>query len=84
MPGLSGIQFIDELGRDHIQVPVVVITGYGTPDNMRALSKMGVTNYLEKPFHPCELLGQIDKVLGESPYVIDQGTANNNGESQTQ
>ena len=50
MPGMSGLQLQDELGRRGIQLPLVFVTAHGdVPLAVEAMRK-GAANFLEKPF----------------------------------
>jgi DNA-binding response OmpR family regulator len=50
LPGCDGISIIRELRRDHIQVPVLVVSALGAiTDRVRAL-KTGCDDYVTKPF----------------------------------
>ena len=62
MPGESGFDFVADL-RSRSQVPVLMLTARGDPeDRVRGL-EIGVDDYLSKPFEPRELLLRIGSVL---------------------
>jgi two-component system, OmpR family, phosphate regulon response regulator OmpR len=62
MPGESGFDFAADL-RGRSQVPIVMLTARGEPqDRVRGL-EIGVDDYLAKPFEPRELLLRIGSVL---------------------
>ncbi len=50
MPGMDGIEFIRQIRRIAGNIPVLVITGYGTVENAVLAMKSGATDYLMKPF----------------------------------
>ncbi|MCL0030110.1 sigma-54 dependent transcriptional regulator [Thermodesulfovibrionales bacterium] len=50
MPKMSGIDFLQEIRKKGITVPVIVITGYGTVENAVDAMKLGATDYIMKPF----------------------------------
>jgi CheY-like chemotaxis protein len=50
MPGLSGLQVLDLLRRDHPGLPVVIITGNTDVDVARSTLARGAFDYLRKPF----------------------------------
>lgn len=63
MPGMSGLDLQRELRSRGIDIPVIVLTGYGdVPTAVRAL-KNGAVEFLEKPFNDDVLLDQIRKAL---------------------
>ena len=52
MPGLGGLGLIEQLGREHPSVPVILSTGYDEPEQRNAdLRHPQVANYLPKPFN---------------------------------
>jgi two-component system phosphate regulon response regulator OmpR len=62
MPGESGFDFAADL-RSRSQVPILMLTARGEPqDRVRGL-EIGVDDYLAKPFDPRELLLRIGSVL---------------------
>ena len=63
LPGLSGLDFQQELTRANIRIPIVFITGYGDiPMTVRAM-KAGAVEFLTKPFRDQDLLDAIQQAL---------------------
>jgi FixJ family two-component response regulator len=63
MPGMNGLELQRELRGRGIEIPVIVLTGYGdVPTAVRAL-KQGAVEFLEKPFNDDVLLEQIRLAL---------------------
>jgi two-component system response regulator FixJ len=61
--GMSGLDLQKELNGREIEIPVIVLTGYGdVPTAVRAL-KNGAVEFLEKPFDGEVLLEQIRRAL---------------------
>jgi CheY-like chemotaxis protein len=50
MPGMSGLQVLDQLRRDHPGLPVVIVTGNTDVDVARGTLARGAFDYLRKPF----------------------------------
>jgi CheY-like chemotaxis protein len=50
MPGMSGLQVLDQLRRDHPGLPVVIVTGNTDVDVARSTLARGAFDYLRKPF----------------------------------
>jgi FixJ family two-component response regulator len=66
MPGLSGLDLQEELGRRGLGPAIVFITGHGTvPTSVQAM-KRGAVDFLQKPFDDEELLDAIHKGLEEN------------------
>jgi len=63
MPGMSGLELLDHLQAEHIDIPVIMMTGHGDiPMAVRAL-KRGVLDFLQKPFNNQEMLDRIQGAL---------------------
>jgi FixJ family two-component response regulator len=61
--GMSGLELQKELNDRQIEIPVIVLTGYGdVPTAVRAL-KNGAVEFLEKPFDGEVLLDQVRRAL---------------------
>jgi FixJ family two-component response regulator len=59
LPGLSGLDFQQEMTRSNIDLPVIFITGHGdVPMSVRAI-KAGAIEFLTKPFRDQDLLDAI-------------------------
>ena len=50
MPEMDGIAVLTQLRSADHKLPVIVLTGAGTPETERQLYAMGVTEYVEKEF----------------------------------
>jgi two-component system OmpR family response regulator len=50
MPGMSGLQVLDHLRRDHPHIPVVVVTGNTDVEVARTTLIRGAFDYVHKPF----------------------------------
>jgi FixJ family two-component response regulator len=63
LPGLSGLDFQQELSRANIRIPIIFITGHGDiPMTVRAM-KAGAVEFLTKPFRDQDLLDAIQQAL---------------------
>jgi FixJ family two-component response regulator len=63
LPGLSGLDFQQELARENNPIPVIFITGHGDiPMSVRAM-KAGAVEFLTKPLRDQELLDAIQAAL---------------------
>jgi FixJ family two-component response regulator len=59
LPGLSGLDFQDQLIRNGTPIPVVMMTGYGdVPMTVRAM-KAGAIDFLPKPFRDQDMLDAV-------------------------
>jgi len=63
MPGESGIDLTESLRRDGAEVPILMLTARGAPDDRVQGFESGVDDYLAKPFDPRELALRIRTIL---------------------
>ena len=63
LPGLTGLQLIDELNYLKIKIPVLVITAYGDRSLFLELMRTGCADYLDKPFDYKELVKRVDSLM---------------------
>ena len=63
MPKVSGTEVLDAARRRDAQLPVIIITGYGTVDSAIAAMKIGAHDYIQKPFDPEELALIVERAL---------------------
>ena len=70
MPGISGLDFQDRLKDAGMDLPVILMTGYGDiPMSVRGM-KAGAVNFLTKPFRDQEMLDAVAEAL--SRYAEQQ------------
>jgi len=74
MPRMDGLTLLERLNEEYPDVPVIIITGYGTPETERMARAGGAEDYLEKPFMVAKLAGKVDQVLKNT---ADGGILNN-------
>jgi two-component system NtrC family response regulator len=63
MPRMSGLELIAAVKERYPDLPVIVMTAYGTVENAVEAMKLGAVDYIMKPFENQELLLTIDKAL---------------------
>ena len=63
MPGMSGLELLEELGRRQLHLPVIVMTGHADiPLAVRAM-KAGAIDFLEKPLDGKHLMESVRRGL---------------------
>lgn len=76
MPKMNGIEFLQEIRKKGIFVPVIVITGFGTVENAVDAMKLGATDYIMKPFSYDSLRRVIDRILpSEGADIVAESPA---------
>ena len=59
LPGLSGLDFQNELAKANIHIPIIFMTGHGDiPMTVRAM-KAGAVDFLSKPFRDQDMLDAV-------------------------
>lgn len=66
MPGLSGIQLLDQLNQSDMNIPVLVITAHGNKDLIIELMRKGCADYLDKPFDDEEFVNRVGSLLEDA------------------
>src|SRR5512139_3771187 len=69
MPELDGLQTLREVRRLYPEIPVVMMTAYGTVETAVASMKEGALDYLTKPIDLDELLLILQKVIERSDLI---------------
>jgi two-component system response regulator FixJ len=64
MPGIDGIELLDQLRANGINTPAIVITGAGITGALVSATKRFDAIFLQKPFLPTELLSFVKIALG--------------------
>ena len=63
LPGISGLDFQQQLINAGLKIPIIFLTGYGDiPMTVRAM-KLGAAEFLTKPYAPQELIQVIRQAL---------------------
>lgn len=63
MPGMSGIELLQETARRGMQIPTLMITGYPTIRTAVKALRLGAVDYIAKPYTRKELLGPVKRAL---------------------
>ena len=63
LPDVSGAEVLRTLHRVRPDLPVVLITGFATPDHAARAQEAGAADFLAKPFEAAELLEVVRRAL---------------------
>ena len=63
LAGQNGISVMTEVHQINPEIPVIILTAYGSIESAVEAMKRGAYSYLTKPFEPQELLLQIEEAL---------------------
>jgi FixJ family two-component response regulator len=65
MPHMSGLELLAKLDRDGMDIPTIVITGFGDVPMAVEAMKLGAVDFIEKPFRDQVLLDRIQHALSQ-------------------
>ncbi|KPL18295.1 MAG: hypothetical protein AMJ92_08630 [candidate division Zixibacteria bacterium SM23_81] len=63
MPGMDGIEVLEEVKKINQDIPVIIMTAYATVDSAVRAMKQGAYDYIVKPFNPEEIGLAIRKII---------------------
>lgn len=63
VPGKSGLDLLAELQVEKYPAPVIIISGQGDVPMAVSAMKLGALDFIEKPFHSCELIARVEGAL---------------------
>ena len=66
LPGISGLELQQKLSENNIDLPVIMISGFGDVSTVVKAMKAGVLDFLEKPFKGQELLDLIQNAVNKN------------------
>ena len=77
MPQVDGIELLERLKAQEPELPVIVMSGHGTIETAVRATKLGATDFIEKPFSLETLLRSVHRATGRSTIesLPDNGTA---------
>ena len=65
MPGMNGLDLQDELARRRIDLPVIIVTGYGEVHMAVRAMQGGASDFIEKPFSEQVFLDRVWRAIGQ-------------------
>ena len=69
MPGMDGIELMDEIRKAKPETIVIIMTAYATVDTAVQAMKKGAYDYIVKPFNPEDLSMTIRKIIEHQKLV---------------
>jgi len=71
MPGMDGLQLLEQLQVRDADLPVILLTGHGDVPMAVEAMRNGAYDFLEKPFSPESLLGSLRRALEKRQLVLE-------------
>src|SRR3989449_4521455 len=81
MPGLSGLELVEQLHATKPKLPIILVTAFGTTETAIEASKRGAYDYLLKPFDMPELLDLVARSVACNRLMsepVEMGEARSN------
>jgi two-component system, OmpR family, response regulator TctD len=75
LPGLDGLEVLEQARREHISTPVLILTARGTVGDRIIGLNTGADDYLPKPFDLDELEARVRALARRGPSPGTQGSA---------
>lgn len=69
LPGMSGLDWLRELRREHASLPVLILSMYHPDQFARRALHAGASGYLTKDSHPTELVKAVVEVIAGRRYL---------------
>ncbi len=69
MPGMDGLQLMEEVRKTHPEMLVIIMTAYATVDTAVKAMKQGAYDYFVKPFNPDDISITIRKIVDHHKLV---------------
>jgi two-component system nitrogen regulation response regulator NtrX len=63
LPGMDGLEVLQELKRQHPTLPVIMISAYGSVENAVKATRLGAYDFIEKPPHADKIVLTVKNAL---------------------
>jgi nitrogen regulation protein NR(I) len=71
LPGISGLELVQQLHEVHPRLPIILITAYGTTKTAIEATKLGAYDYVLKPFDIPEMLALVAKAADSNRLISE-------------
>lgn len=79
MPGMSGVDLVERIRQFDDELPVIVMTAFGTVETAVRALKLGAFDYLTKPFEGDELIIAVKRAIEHARLVRDNAVLRSGG-----
>ncbi len=63
LPDADGLQMLEQIRREHVDMPVIILTAHDSLNNAIESIKRGAYHFISKPYAPEELISLVEKAL---------------------
>lgn len=82
LPGISGLELHQQLPEIGVDLPVIMISGFGDISTVVKAMKSGVLDFLEKPFKGQELIDLIHKAINQHKEIREKKNTQNKAQTR--
>jgi len=68
MPVMDGVKVLEELDKDNLDLKIIVLTSYNSPEIIRKVSGLGIKYFMLKPFELSDLENKILEFANDTVY----------------
>ena len=72
MPGMSGVDFLQDIGTQHPDVDVIMLTGGADVSTVVTAMQDGACDYVTKPVTFAELIRRVERTLTRRALAVEQ------------
>jgi DNA-binding NtrC family response regulator len=70
MPGLSGIEVLQEIKKLKPDIEVLIVTAYGTLSSAQEAIRLGARDFISKPFNVADIMAVVSKAFEQRSYNL--------------
>jgi len=70
MPGLSGIEVLQEIKKLQPDIEIIIVPGYGTLKNAQEAIRFGAVDLISKPFYAVDIIATVGKAFERRSYNL--------------
>lgn len=70
MPGISGMDVLREIKKMKLDVPVIIVTAYGTLPNAHEAIRHGAVDFISKPYNATDILSIVRRTVDQRQYNL--------------
>jgi putative two-component system response regulator len=70
MPGISGMDVLREIKKMNLDVPVIIITAFGTLPNAHEAIRHGAIDFISKPYNATDILSIVRRTVEQRQYNL--------------